>query len=457
MEAGKAADSGNRRLSSWKEIASFFDCDERTVKRWETTRGLPVRRVPNGSRSPVFAYERELRAWLDSHREARSEIPEPPHRISERGRRSFHLGRTSAVLLAVFGLALIVGGAFALRSFVQPRTAAATSARVPLHQPSREAQAFYRAGLFQWQTRTPSGLRHAVDDFTQAIVRDPEYAEAYAGLAQCYELLREYTTVTPDYAFPRAKAAADRAIALNPSLPDAHLALAFADFYWFHDTATARREFARAIALSPGNAVAHHWYATFLLEMAEFPKAIDEIDKAATLDTESTAIQADRGLILFYAGHETESVALLRQLEQAEPSFASTHRYLAKIDLAEHDETGFLRELSLAAAALEDADAKAVVAAGEKGLAVSGRDGMLRAMLRAQEVLVRDGKGSAYALAELHAGLGDGHAAMASLRQSLSRGEADITGILIEPSFRPLRTTPEFRQLAQEAGVAPRS
>ena len=70
MEAAKTGDPRDRRLSTWKEIASFFDCDERTVKRWESTRGLPVRRVPNGARSPVFAYESELRAWLDSHKNA---------------------------------------------------------------------------------------------------------------------------------------------------------------------------------------------------------------------------------------------------------------------------------------------------------------------------------------------------------------------------------------------------
>jgi Tfp pilus assembly protein PilF len=325
------------------------------------------------------------------------------------------------------------------------------------HQPNKEALAFYRAGLFEWQSRTPGGLRHAVDDFTQAIVRDPQYAQAYAGLAQCYELLREYTTVTPDYAFPRAKAAADRAIALDPSLADAHLAMAFADFYWSHDAATARREFLRAIALAPGSAVAHHWYATFLLEMAEFPAAISEIDRAAALDTESIAIQADKGLILFYAGRQAEGVALLQRLELTQPSFASTHRYLARAYLAQHDERGFLRELSLGADAMEDADAKALEAAGEQGLTASGRDGMLQAMLRLEEPLARDGKGSAYAIATMHAELGDAQGTLIWLRRSLARGESEITGLAIEPSFRPLRDLAEFHHLKKEAGVMPRA
>jgi tetratricopeptide (TPR) repeat protein len=191
--------------------------------------------------------------------------------------------------------------------------------------------------------------------------------------------------------------------------------------------------------------------------MAEFPKAIGEIDTAAALDTESNAILADKGLIFFYAGRWQESAALLRQLEQAQPLFASTHRYLAKLNLAQRNEAGFLRELSLAATALQDSDGEIIVSAGEKGLAASGRTGMLKAMLQAEESMVRDGKGSAYALATMHAELGDARGAIVWLEESFARGEADITGLAIEPSFQPLQRMPEFRQLAQKAGVAPRS
>ena len=450
MEAENSGDPRDRRLNTWKEIASFFACDERTVKRWEDARGLPVHRIPNGVRSPVFAYESELRAWLNSH-----ESVEPASPIEKTESPARHeLSRSVATAaIVVLGIAVLAAGVFGARFIAASRPQLAQT-QLQAHRPSAEALAFYRAGLFEWQSRTPEGLRHAVDDFTQAIVRDPQYAQAYAGLAQCYELLREYTTVTPDYAFPRAKAAADRAIALDPSLTDAHLALAFADFYWFHDAATARREFERAIALAPNNAIAHHWNATFLLEMGEFPKAIVEIDRAATLDTESIAIQADKGLILFYAGHRAESVALLERLEQTQPHFASTHRYLARIHFAQNDDTGFLRELALAADAMEDADAKAMQTAGTQGLVASGRAGMLQAMLRAAEPLLRDGRGSAYTIATMHAELGDAQGAIGWLRQSLSRGEVDITGLAIEPSFERLRGFPEFRALVHAVGVS---
>jgi hypothetical protein len=129
-------------------------------------------------------------------------------------------------------------------------------------------------------------------------------------------------------------------------------------------------------------------------------------------------------------------------------------RYLARIDLSQHDEAGYLRELSLAAMATEDADEKAIEAAGRQGLTTSGRAGMLRAMLEIEEPLARDGKGSAYALATMRAELGDMPGAMSWLRESLSRGEAEITGLAIEPSFQSLRGLPAFRQSERNAGVA---
>jgi hypothetical protein len=103
---------------------------------------------------------------------------------------------------------------------------------------------------------------------------------------------------------------------------------------------------------------------------------------------------------------------------------------------------------------MEDADARAMQAAGAKALASSGRTGMLRAMLRVAEPLARDGRGSAYAIATMHAELGDPRGAIGWLRQSLARGEADITGVAIEPSFEWLRGFPEFRELVRAVGVS---
>jgi Tfp pilus assembly protein PilF len=127
----------------------------------------------------------------------------------------------------------------------------------------------------------------------------------------------------PDEAYPRAMAAAKRAIAVDDSLSGAHRSLAFADFYWSWDVAGAQREFKRALALDPKSAIAHHWYATFLVHLGRSPESLEEIEKAQKLDPMSTPILADKGLILFYDGQTEQAVALLKQLETTEPDFLS--------------------------------------------------------------------------------------------------------------------------------------
>ena len=448
MNAELRGEPGGRRLNTWKEIAGFFGCDERTVRRWEASRRLPVRRLPNGPRSAVFAYEGELRAWLDKGGAAEQPGPSASVAVVSMPSRSGIPFRQYIAVIAVLVAVIVLAGIAALRLVATSQQASPPPPRiVRTHVPNSEAQALYRAGLYAWQTRTPAGLTQAVDDFTQAIVHDPEYAEAYAGLADCYNLLREYTTMAPEYAFPRARAAAERAIALNPSLGEAHAALAFVDFYWLRDAADARREFARAIAVSPGNATAHHWYATFLMTMGEFSGARAEIAKAETLDTESDAIRADKGLILFYAGQPDAALTLLHELEETRPLFASPHHYLAVVERARGNDTGFLRELSEFAAARHDAADTATAAAGTKGLAAAGHTGMLKAMLATQMRLYRESATSAYAVAQTEADLGDKPAALDFLRTSVARREAENVYLAIEPAFARLRADPVFKAL----------
>lgn len=115
-------------------------------------------------------------------------------------------------------------------------------------------------------------------------------AQHYVGMADCYNLLREYSLMPPDEAYPRAAAAAKRAIALDDSLSGAHSSLAFVDFYWYWDVPSAQREFKHALELDPNSVLAHHWYATFLLHMARFSESLEEIEKAQRLDPGATTI-----------------------------------------------------------------------------------------------------------------------------------------------------------------------
>jgi Tfp pilus assembly protein PilF len=457
----------DRRLNSWKAIGAFFDRDERTVRRWETERGLPVHRMPGAGRSSVYAYATELAEWLKTAdlpaAEAQPEaspstfpvvgapvpmpvvIPAQP--VPRRNR--------SVLLLIAACLLVLIASPFLVRKYLSSRTAHMPLPKGTKAAANPEAQEFYLQGLYHWNKRTPSDLNQAVDDFTQAIVHDPEYAPAYAGLADSYNLMREYTLMPAKDAYPRAIAAAERAIALDDSLAEAHNSLAFADFYGSWDARSADREFRRAIALDPNSVIAHHWYATFLMVLGRSEEALAEIENARKLDPHSSAILADKGLILFLAGQKEEAVSLLRQLEASEPNFLSPHSYLAVIALATGDYKNYLPEARHSAQLLHDSDRLEIVEAAEKGFAADGGPGMLRAMRDVQQRLYASGKVPAYDFAVTRCLMGERQQALHLLETSVQNHEAQVIAIRADQALQSLHGDPAFQELVTKVGLPP--
>src|SRR5271170_7202100 len=359
-----------KRLDSWKEIAAFFDRDERTVKRWEKERGLPVYRVPGSVRGGVFAYADELAEWLQAphHNWEPVEIPAavassadgdrsptiPVHVLTVQPPAEFPTSDLRLVpppsppsatrdFLWILPLVLITGSFLA--SSLGHRELRYKNALAAPQPPSAEAQDLYLKGRYHFEKRTPGDLNQAVDFFTQAIVHDPGYAAPYVGLADTYNLLREYSAMPPEEAFPRALSAATKAVELDPNSAEAHNSLAFASFWGFFDSATADREFKRAIELNATLPRAHHWYATFLVETGRTQEALAEIERARQLDPSSTPILADKGCILTAAGKTEEARTLLTQLAASQPEFIPPHRYLAEdIYFREGNYAGYLSE-----------------------------------------------------------------------------------------------------------------
>ena len=460
----------NRRIDSWKEIAAFFGRDERTVKRWEKERGLPVHRLP-GERGGVFAWSRELTAWLNSTSAngkanigASSALPHPPavpspaslpqaEPIPSAGTSgpARHRFAPWTVLGVAALLVAVILGFILLRerraARVQHQGAAAFAAH---HIPDPVAQEFYLKGRYYWSRRTEGSLRQALDAFTQAVVHDSDYAPAYAGLAECYDLMPEFTSMPRSEAFPRAIAAARKAIALDDSLAAAHRALGFALFYWEWKVPAALSEYQRALELDPRDEEAHHWYATSLLTLGRFHEASIEIDKARQLNPASRSILCDQALIRFWAGDRAAAIQQLHEIEQSEPDFLSAPRYLSRIAFDMRDYRTFLDQSRRLATLASDQQLLDLANAAQRGLSAGGEHAMLEAMRVVQQHDFDAGHASGFDLARTCALLGRKQEAVADLNAAIAARDYMILGIANDRAFTLLRGYPAFDELQRQ-------
>ncbi len=338
--------------------------------------------------------------------------------------------------------ALLVAGALGAVLWLYLR-----GGHVGTHVINSDAQQLYLKGRFFWDKRTPESLNLAVDYFTQAIARDPNYAAAYVGLADTYNLLSEYTVMPYREAFSRALAAAKKAVQLDDSMAEAHCSLAYASFWGAWDAVTAEREFKRALRLKPDSAVAHHWFATFLSTQGRSAEALAEINRAQQLDPTSISILADKAEIIGASGRHAEAIALASQIAGSDPSFLSAHKYLANLYLWEGDYTDYLREARTGALLEHDSQVLEEVAAGEQAFQAGGAHQMLEAMLAIQQKFAAHGQAGNYGLASTCALLGEKAKAFDYLQAALVKRETSILGLRIDPAFVPLRSEAWYQQI----------
>lgn len=385
--------------------------------------------VPVGNYVPLFTKRVEL-----TERQEPQPDPMPP--LLQK-RHSFHWPWSKWGALA--GLSILVALGLGALARVKPQLA--------LSQPKTKAEELYLEGVYHWQKRTPESLKRALDLFTQSIVSDPKYALAYVGLADCYNLLREFAAMPEEEAYPRALAATRKALELDNRSAEAHASLAFISFWWNWNAPVAEREYRRAIDLNPNYATAHHWYATFLSSRLRQDEALEQIGIAQRLEPSSTSILADKALILYLDGRRDDAVSLLQQLEIESPSLPSTHRYLATIYLQERDYRHYLEELNHIAAGSNDEISQTLATVASKGFAAGGGQLMLERMLESEVQLHRRGLLPSYSLAQRYAGLGRNDEAFRYLEEaSLVRGSL-FANYRADGAFDSIRSDPRYRQL----------
>ncbi|HUA62621.1 MAG TPA: hypothetical protein VML19_27945, partial [Verrucomicrobiae bacterium] len=396
-------------LSGWKAIAAYFGCNVRTARRYEQDRGLPVHRAPGKKGATVFAHPSELDAWFKSREKEQrlddalfrgstaSDLGDPPQNhsplaeaalppaasLEERHAklRSFPLRRRW--IFAATAL-LICSAAFFWKVVNHQGGAAATRAQLAAsnaepHAPNREAEALFLRGRYFWNLRTADGLARAIDAYTQAIVTDPSYAEAYAGLAESYDLLPQFGQADLGGSLMKAELAADRAIALNTNLAAAHRAKAFALFFWDWDIAGSDSEFKKALALDPNSAQTHQWYASTLQARVESDECLKQIDEAVRLDPTSAAVAADSAYFHAEFGDFDAGVHALKELEQTQPNLATPALFLRQLAFATGDYPGYIAQARRYASITRSATDIALANEVADGWARDGRVGLLKA------------------------------------------------------------------------------
>jgi tetratricopeptide (TPR) repeat protein len=443
-----------RRLDSWKEIAAFFKRDQRTVKRWEKERALPVHRIPGNGRGGVYAYSRELRRWLEQGGTLAVETPNEPQAAAASPGGSpaepARPRRPVLFLVLLLGTAGVLWVAAAARQLTLARSTPAA-----LRGADPELARGYLACRYAWSKRTAEHLRDSVNCFTQLLVRDPGFAPAYAGLADSYNLLREYSLMPDAEAFPRAITAARKAVELDPSSSLGHRALAFGAFHWSFDVLTAEREFRTALDLDPQDAEAHHWFATALMLLGRNTEAVAEIGRAQELEPTSSSIIADRALILHHAGRGEEAMTTLDRLTRTEPELVSPHRYLQEIHFGRAGYGAALTEARRVAELLHDPEELRAVDEEMRVLEAGGPSALLEAMRRTRLARYERGPGGAYPLAQVEALLAQREVALAHLEEACAGHEPAAMGMRIDPTLGTLHQEPQFRKLLARLGLPP--
>ena len=312
-----------------------------------------------------------------------------------------------------------------------------------------EAHQLYLKGRFFWNKRTGNDLKKSIDYFQQAIAADPNYALAYAGVADAYVLLPGYTAGTPRDCYPKAKAAAKKALELDDTLAEAHTTLAMAIWYYDFDFSQANREFQRAIELNPNYATAHQQYGNNTLSaLGRFDHAIAEGKRAVELDPLSLIINADLGSDYYFARRYDEAIAQQRKTLELDPGFYYARFNLGEALAAKRTFDEAISEYQKARALNDDPFVLGLLG---HAYASSGNKPEALKILEQLKELSRQRYVSAYSFAVVYLGLGDKEEALRWLEQSYQdRAGADIGWIRVDPLLDPLRGDPRFEALAEK-------
>src|SRR5215475_14549042 len=314
-----------------------------------------------------------------------------------------------------------------------------------------EAYAFYLKGRYYWNKRTTDNIMKAIEQFQQAADKDPNYALAYVGLADCYSLLEWYAGTPASETLPKAKAFAERALQLDNSLAEAHTSLAFAcDQLWQWEK--AEEEFKRALELNPNYPTGHHWYAIQLLDTGRFDEALTEGRRAQELDPLSLVIGQNVAQAYLARGDINSSIEQARKLIDLDPRYSRTHQQLGIAFLKQGNHSEAIAELRKSVELTSQRDRYAVAALGY-GYALAGRRAEASAVLKDLDGMYDRHEALGQDLAAVYAGLGDKDQAFVWLEKDFQAHSGLLVRIRWLSPFESLRGDPRYADLRRRMGL----
>ena len=328
------------RIDGWKAIGAHFGRDRTTAMRWAQSRALPVRRIPGGKRATVYALRSDLDRWAVGHADeiAQSTDATTPGRHSAstaKPGRSRWIGGAVAMLI----VGTVAGGWMLDRSGDRGGSTPTVSAALP---GDVGLARLYLQARDDWAERTPDSLTRAIRGLETVTTRDPQFAPAFAALADAHLLQREFGAVADAPAFAAARTAAAAALAVDQDQIGAHRALGFIQYWSDNDPVASGRSFRRALELSPDSAQTHFWYGNVLADNGQAEAAARELNRARLLEPGSIAVQVDIAWADWSAGRENEAVITLERLVQMKPEFPVIHDCLAIMRLSRGDYRGYV-------------------------------------------------------------------------------------------------------------------
>ena len=319
---------------------------------------------------------------------------------------------------------------------------------------NNEAYQQYLVGRYHFGKRSISGFNEAIKAFNLALERDDKFALAYAGLADCYNLLQLYQG-SPDSLYPRARENALKALALDDSLAEAHSSLAYVSFYYDRDRAGAEREFRRASELNPGYGTAHHWFAHVLAAQGRRDEALAEIRLAEQLDPRSPIVKTAAGLVWFYARNYEQALAECRRALELDPGLVPAHRVRRWIYQAQgrYDEALAAYQQEKSFSGFTGSEWPAILAQLQ---ALGGRrDEALTTLTRGLTTTAGryEAESLPFEVALAYALIGNHDQALRWMNRAEATKAYVFNFAQVDPRLDPLRADPRFAALLRKAGM----